>query len=332
MIRLVKKLSSSYTVLVKIIFFINNNLLKQMTLHISKDDTDIRLDKLLPLRFPSYSRQYFQYLIQNGLVLVNGSSMKKSHKLEENDEIFVTFLAMPEISLNPENIALDILFEDDHILAVNKPPNMVVHPAVGNWTGTFVNALLYHCKELPNGDGLRPGVVHRLDKDTSGVLLAAKTIAAHKGLVDAFSNKQVKKSYIGICVGNPQNQTIETYIVRHPVNRQTMMVSHDGKGRFSRTICENRAHKSGCSLLRLFPETGRTHQIRVHLKSIGTPILGDQVYGREEINKKLQTPRQLLHSYSVQFTHPISQQLIEITAPLPQDMGKFVQMFGDNIL
>lgn len=298
-----------------------------MTIHVREKEAALRLDKLLAKRFPEYSRQYFQYLIREKLVLVNGSLVKKATKLEEGDEVEIEFALTPEISLEPEAIELEILFEDDDLIAINKPAGMVVHPAVGNWSGTFVNALLYHCQQLPKGTSLRPGIVHRLDKQTTGVLVAAKTERAQQLMVEKFANRQIEKTYLAICIGNPGNRLIEGNIGRHPVRRKEMAVL-EGKGREAQTLCESLAHNATLSLVRLFPKTGRTHQLRVHLKTIGTPILGDPVYGNPTLNKKFGAHRQMLHAYSLRFEHPLRKEEIELKAPIPQDMETFINQVG----
>jgi 23S rRNA pseudouridine1911/1915/1917 synthase len=296
-----------------------------MTIHVKAEEAEFRLDKLLALRYPEYSRQYFQYLIRERLVLVNGSLAKKAAKLEEGDEIEIEFALTPEISLKPEAIALEILFEDNDLIAINKPPGMVVHPAVGNWSGTFVNALLYHCQHLPKGESLRPGIVHRLDKDTSGVLIAAKNERAQQLMVEKFANRQIEKVYLAVCAGNPGNRIILGNIGRHPVRRKEMAIV-EGRGREARTRCESLAHTSELSLVRLYPETGRTHQLRVHLKAVGTPILGDSLYGNVSMNKKYGISRQMLHAYSLRFTHPILKEEIELKASIPQDIKKIIHL------
>lgn len=290
-----------------------------------QDEEGIRLDLFLRKRFPDYSRTYFQYLIEKGLVLVNGLVAKKSVLLADGDEIEVEFAVTPEISLNPENIPLDILYEDPYILAINKPVGMVIHPATGNWSGTFVNALLYHCKNLPNEDSLRPGIVHRLDKDTSGLLLAAKTEKAQQKLVESFAAREVEKEYLAICIGNPGNRLIDAPIGRHPIKRKEMAVV-SGRGKEARTRCEIIAHDHQLSLLRLIPETGRTHQLRVHLKHCGFPILGDSTYGNTSLNTKYGISRQLLHAFKLRFIHPITQENVELKAPIPADMQKFIHL------
>lgn len=294
----------------------------------SEEEAGTRLDVFLRKRFPDYSRTYFQYLIEERLVLVNGNVAKKAAPLSDGDEIEVEFAATPEISLDPEPIPLDILYEDAYLLAINKPAGMVVHPAAGNWTGTFVNALLYHCKLLPQGNTLRPGIVHRLDKETSGLLLAAKTEKTQQALVELFATRKVEKEYLAICLGNPGSRLIEAPIGRHPIKRKEMAVVEKG-GKEAKTRCETLAHNPQFSFIRLFPETGRTHQLRVHLKYIGSPILGDPVYGNASINKKYGIYRQLLHAATLRLIHPITQEKLELQAPLPTDMQRFIaQLFG----
>jgi 23S rRNA pseudouridine1911/1915/1917 synthase len=295
----------------------------------TEEEEGMRLDTFLVRRFPDYSRTYFQSLIKERLVLVNTELVKKASKMQAGDEVEIEFAVTPEISIKPEPIALDILYEDPHLLAVNKPAGMVVHPAVGNWTNTFVNALLYHCKQLGGVDALRPGIVHRLDKETSGVLLAAKEEVAQRKLVEAFATRKVYKEYLAICVGNPGNRHIVGNIGRHPVRRKEMAVLKE-RGKEAKTFCETIAYNESLSLVRLLPHTGRTHQLRVHMQFIGFPILGDAVYGFVSANKKFDAKRQLLHAYCLRFFHPITKEEIELKAPLPQDINKFVQLLTQN--
>lgn len=290
----------------------------------------MRLDKYLSLRFPDYSRTYFQSLIDEKLVLVNSELVKKANKLENGDEIEIEFALTQEVSVEPEPIALDILYEDEHLLAINKPAGMVVHPAVGNWTGTFVNALIYHCTQLSKQESLRPGIVHRLDKDTSGLLLAAKDEVTQRKLVEAFATRQIDKEYLAICLGNPGNRQIQANIGRHPQRRKEMSVLKD-KGKEAKTVCETLAYRDNLSFVRLLPTTGRTHQLRVHMQFIGFPILGDAVYGSVSVNKKYKAQRQLLHAYRLRFVHPITREKIELNAKIPQDMQHFVHMIKDPV-
>lgn len=295
---------------------------------VSKEEADMRLDKLLALHFSPQSRSYFQFLIEQGGVLVNGKRLKKREKIQQGDEIEVCFLLTPESALEPEAIPLDILYEDEALLAINKPAGMVVHPAPGHPSGTFVNALLHHCKTL-NKEGwesLRPGIVHRLDKETSGVLLAAKSISAHQQLVTLFSERKVKKEYRAICIGVPANGLIDAPIARHPILRQQMAVSLE-KGKEARTHVKLLCQKAPLSYISCELITGRTHQIRVHLQHLKTPILGDSLYGSAWMNKKYLAKRQMLHATHLSFTHPFTGHNIELHAPLPEDFKEILKSF-----
>lgn len=299
----------------------------QEMLFVEEGDLDKRLDKLLFDRFGGvYSRTYFQKLIDEGLVLLNGEQVKKRTKPSIGDEIEVEFSFSVEETLKPEPIALSILYEDDDLLVVNKPAGLVVHPAPGNWTGTFANALLFHCKTLAVKEGdLRPGIVHRLDKDTSGVLLAAKNLQTQWKLIEAFAERKVYKEYVAITLGDPGNRTIDTIIGRDPKNRQKMAVTE--KGKQARSIIKTLASNRDLALLSVVIETGRTHQIRVHLSSVGAPILGDSVYGRSAENKKYKCGRQLLHASKLRFQHPLTGKEIEVSAPLPEDFTFFLEQY-----
>ena len=297
------------------------------TLIISEEESGLRLDQLLTKQFPSYSRTYFQDLIEEGAVLLNGERSKKRLKPRLGDEVEVCFLLTPEISLEPEEIPLTILYEDEHLIAINKAPGMVVHPAPGHPSGTFVNALLHYCKQIAHlGDPLRPGIVHRLDKDTSGVLLAAKTKEMHQKLIELFSERKIEKTYLAICVGNPGEQTIDAPIGRHPTRRKEMAVLEEG-GRAAITRCRTLSKKEELALVEVQLVTGRTHQARVHLKHIGTPVLGDPIYGSNSANKKFGIDRQFLHAHRIQFIHPFTQKKLELTADLPSDMQTYVARF-----
>lgn len=297
------------------------------TLLVTSEDVDLRLDKLLSLKFPKYSRTYFQSLVEKGQVLVNGMPCKKREKPSEGDEIDICFALSPEISLEPENIPLDILFEDESLLIVNKPSSMVVHPAPGHPQHTFVNALLYHCQQLPIDPlaPLRPGIVHRLDKDTSGALIAAKTSFAHRALVEMFSERKIQKTYKTLCLNKPLVQEIIAPLKRHPTKRQEMAVCSDGKDAITRV--QVLSHDQNISLVQVQLITGRTHQIRVHFKHIGCPILGDPVYGISGSNQKWGISRQMLHAETLDFTHPITGEQIHVCAPLPADMQRQIDIF-----
>lgn len=301
---------------------------------ITEEESGERLDKILAQRFDSaQSRTYFQMLIENGHVLLNNIPVKKRAKPAVGDEVLINFVLTPEVELTAEAIPLNIIYEDNDLLIVNKPAGMVVHPAAGNWSGTFVNALLYHCKHMYNtfscdSEGLasnhsRPGIVHRLDKDTSGLLIAAKTLQAQQKLITMFSQRQIHKEYRAICIGNPGNIEINAPIGRHPVHRKQMTVLPEGKPALS--ICQTLAYDNKHSLVRIVLATGRTHQIRVHMKHIGTPILGDATYGNTQINNKFGVSRQLLHAQLLRFIHPISGKLLELEALPPADMATWVE-------
>lgn len=288
-------------------------------LFITSSEEGVRIDKLLANRFPGHSRTYFQHLLDIGCVLINGERVKKRTIPEEGDEIEVCFQYPPETSLEPENIPLEILYEDEHILAVNKPAGMVVHPAPGHWNGTFVNALLGHCKTIaPGSDPMRPGIVHRLDKDTTGILLAAKTTIAHQRLIELFSSRKMEKLYLAVCHGRPQNNHINVPIGRHPVHRKEMAVLPDGREAI--TDVQLAACNDKYSLLLAKPKTGRTHQIRVHLKHVGAPVVGDKLYSKKE-----QHDRQLLHAYRLSFEHPVTKAPIRLIAPIPEDMKVWIR-------
>lgn len=291
---------------------------------IEKEEEGCRLDKVLAARFFDIkSRSYFQKLIEDGLVLLNEAPAKKRTQPKAGDLVEIQFVLPDEIDLEPENIPLEIIFEDEYLLIVNKKAGMVVHPAPGNWTHTFVNALLYHCKNLPNPDSLRPGIVHRLDKDTTGLLIAAKTPLTHERLVSMFAGKEIHKEYLAICVGNPGNQEVKTKIGRHPVNRKLMAVLEEG-GKEAHSILKTVAHHGNYSLVNIDLKTGRTHQIRVHLKHVNAPILGCPLYGSQEANKKHKIARQMLHAYFLSFIHPITRVPLEFKLPLPEDMRVFL--------
>ena len=285
------------------------------------------MDLWLKSRFPDYSRTYFQSLIEKKLVLLNGALAPKRTKLCAGDEIEVEFALTEEIQAVAEDIPLDLLFEDDALLAINKPAGMVVHPAPGHPNKTFVNALLFHLKKAPTEDAIRPGIVHRLDKETSGVLIAAKTPKSHETLVNSFAQREVKKTYLAIVNGDPGlERTIDMPIGRDPLNRQKMTVTSRGKRAISHI---RRLDFDGeKSLLEVDIETGRTHQIRVHLSHIKTPIIGDSVYGNKKINEKWKAARQMLHAYKLSLPHPTNKETLSLRANPPED---FLKLCGPEL-
>jgi 23S rRNA pseudouridine1911/1915/1917 synthase len=271
-----------------------------------------RLDRFLAVQFPHVSRSLLQRWIAEGYVLVNGESVKKRYRPEPGDEVEVQFMATPEMELTPEPMALDILYEDSYLLVVNKPPGLVVHPGAGNPSGTLVHGLLHHCLELP-GDAARPGLVHRLDKDTSGALVVAKSASAHMLLTRQFAQRAVEKTYLGLCWGTPSPTSCEEPLGRDPRHRQRMAVVPEGKE--ARTTWKVLRADEGVSLLEILLHTGRTHQIRVHLSWVGTPLVGDPLYGGHRRSTSL--PHQWLHAWRLAFDHPVSGQRLQFQAPLP---------------
>lgn len=301
-----------------------------------------RLDKLLLERHPDFSRSRIEGLVKAGFVTVNGVVAEKAGQKvsdEDNIEVFVPppVPAIPE----PEDIPLDIVFEDDDIVVVNKRPGMVVHPAPGHFTGTLVNALLYHCPCLSGiGGAARPGIVHRLDQDTSGLVVVAKTQAAMDALAKAFSDhKSVEKTYLAVCRGRPRLDSgrIETLIGRHPVDRKRMaIVERNGKravtnwrvlsdGDVSAALGRQCSVCRGLSVVECMIETGRTHQIRVHMASLGCPVVGDAVYGKPAMDRRMDPPpaRQMLHAWKLRLRHPVTREEMSFKAPVPEDMAVF---------
>lgn len=274
-----------------------------------------RLDQVLAMQYPTYSRSYFQGLIDNGLVLVNGQSAKKRHLIALDDDIQVHFRASAEQSpLQPEAIPLEVLYEDEDLLVVNKCVGLVTHPGAGNWTGTFVHALLHHCTKLPERDSLRPGIVHRLDRETSGVLIAAKTERAQSALLEQFAQRKVRKHYLALTSRLPTSLCAEFPICRDRIHRKRMAIGQ--KGRSAITHFRVVRECGGFYLLEAIPITGRTHQIRVHLKALGAPIVGDVLYGgRGDSGPNAHC---LLHAHRLKVVHPSSGQPIEFCAPLPK--------------
>jgi 23S rRNA pseudouridine1911/1915/1917 synthase len=283
----------------------------------------LRADKALAIAFPEHSRTALQRAFDAGLVTLRGGAIKRDHAVAGGDVIEFSFPATTASELKPVDIPLDVLFEDKHILAVNKASGMVVHPGAATGEDTLVHALLAHCAGALSGIGgvERPGIVHRLDKETTGVIVVAKSDKAHRALADQFSSRTLKKEYVALVAGVPQllSGTIDRAIARHPVHRHRMTTGEGGKP--ARTAWE-RAEVFGdiAALIRCQIFTGRTHQIRVHLKSLGHPILGDALYGWKPDPRLAQQPeRVMLHAEHLVFAHPISGKEIDLRAPLPKD-------------
>lgn len=281
-------------------------------------ENGLRLDIYLSQIIEGISRSYVQKLIKEGRVSVNGKANDvKKHQLKAGDEVRLV-LPQPELlSAQPENIPIEIVYEDDQVIVVNKPQGMVVHPAPGNYTGTLVNALMYHCKDqLSTINGvIRPGIVHRIDKDTSGLLMIAKTDLAHRTLAEELKAYKSERIYYALVCGEMKNKSgvIKTYLGRSPANRLKMAVLREGREAI--THFEVMKHYHDYTLVKCQLETGRTHQIRVHLQHIGYPIVGDPLYGSPKA--KLKHDGQLLHAASLGFTHPVTGEFMTFTSELP---------------
>jgi 23S rRNA pseudouridine1911/1915/1917 synthase len=285
--------------------------------HIASDEAGVRLDQFLAARVPALSRSRIQELIKSGHVQLNGRATKASARLRRGDALDLNEPPPTPATTQAEDIALDVLFEDDDLIVLNKPPGMVVHPAAGNWQGTLVNALLHHCRSLSGiGGEQRPGIVHRLDKDTSGCLVVAKNDATHQALTRQFAGREVTKIYLALAVGKFRSATgiIEGAIGRHPVQRKKMTVLTNGRGRVATTSYRVLRELAAGTLVECTLHSGRTHQIRVHLKHLGHPLLGDEVYG-----KRAGFPRQMLHAWKLGFVHPRSGERVTFLSPIPPD-------------
>ncbi|MGH8046836.1 MAG: RluA family pseudouridine synthase [Chthoniobacterales bacterium] len=277
-----------------------------------------RLDRFVAAQEPKLSRARVQALVKSGDILLNEKPARSSETLREGDSISVLVPdAVPVTAMIAEEIPLAILHEDADLLVLDKPAGIVVHPGAGNATGTIVHALLHHCKDLSGIGGVeRPGIVHRLDKETSGCLVIAKNDAAHQSLSAQFAGRTVEKTYLAIVEGTPRRATgvIDAPIGRHRVHRQKMAIVPDEKGREAVTQYRVLASGDGLSLVECLPKTGRTHQIRVHLKHLGHPLAGDPVYGRRG-----KFARHLLHAWKLSFDHPRSGGRLHFVSPVPAD-------------
>ena len=286
-----------------------------------------RLDSFLRSNFPALSRGAIQRLLAGGHIRINGKPTKASHHPRSGEVITIEWPQTEPSTAQPQEIALEILFEDEHLLVVNKPAGLVVHPAAGHPANTLVNALLHHCGASLSGIGgvARPGIVHRLDKETSGCLVVAKNDAAHLALSAQFAGRRVQKGYEAIVCGQlpPETALIDAPIARHPVERKRMAVVNRG-GRPALTAIEVLENLGQATLIQAQPQTGRTHQVRVHLQHIGFPVAGDRVYGRRQtarLEKWMGQPieRQMLHAAKLVLDHPRSGQSMLFRAPRPQD-------------
>lgn len=287
---------------------------------------DQRIDRYLTEMLPEQSRSFFQKLIRDGFVIVNHIIVKVNYRLKTGDVIEIDIPDAVPTEIVPENIPLDILYEDDDLLIVNKPKGMVVHPAVGHSTGTLVNAIMYHCQGNLSGINgeIRPGIVHRIDKDTTGSLIICKNDEAHRNIAEQIKEHSVTRRYVGVVAGtfSEESGAVEGAIGRHPNDRKRMTIN-EKNGKPAVTHYRVLQTLKGASFMEFELETGRTHQIRVHMASISHPLLGDTVYGNSKNPYKLQG--QALHARTIGFIHPTTGEYIEVSAPIPEYMTELVR-------
>ena len=292
----------------------------KLIIDVPDEETGERIDSFLSGK-TDFTRTRIQQLIKDRNITVNGKPTKSSYKIEENDEIAIEVPEVETTEIKPENIKIDIVYEDSDIAVINKQAGLVVHPAHGHYSGTLVNALLYHIKDLSGINGeIRPGIVHRLDKDTSGLIVIAKNDKVHAALTEMFQEKKIRKTYLAILKGklNKSEGKIVTQIGRDKNDRKKMTVIDDAaKGKNAITNYRVISQNNLFTLVKVNIETGRTHQIRVHMRHLGYPILGDSVYGRKDNEK-----RQMLHAYKLEFIHPVTGRQMEFIGEIPEDFQK----------
>ena len=296
------------------------------------NEENVRLDKFIMNSISDLSRTLIQEYIKEGHVLVNGKIEKASYKIKMNDAIEITIPDNKEMDVLPEDIPLDIVYEDQDVIVVNKPSGMIVHPSAGIYSGTLVNALLYHCHdELSGINGkIRPGIVHRLDKDTSGVMVVAKNDFAHNDLALQIGSKTAIKEYVALVHGNitEEKGIINGNIGRHPIDRKKMAVVTNG-GKPATTVFHVLERYKNCTFVQCRLLTGRTHQIRVHMAYIGHPLIGDPKYCNSK--NKFNIEGQALHSLNLKIIHPRTKEEMTFTAPIPEDMENLLKYFRQTI-
>ena len=313
-----------------------------LKLTINKQLSSQRLDKVLVSKLEGYSRTQIKTLILNGNVCLDEKEIKDpSYITKENENYFINIILKQETKHSAENIDLNIIFEDEDLIVINKPPNLVMHPAPGNESGTLVNALMHYTNnQLSNlDDNSRPGIVHRLDKDTSGILVVAKNNNVHINLAEQFKEHTISRRYKAIVWGTPDNQSIEGYIERNRKNRKKMSLNNKGFGKYSKTDIKLEKTFGIASLVDCHLHTGRTHQIRLHLTSKNSPIIGDKIYGKSKINqfgKDKNTfnkfmilknfDRQALHAYHLGFDHPASKKRMDFDIEIPEDFKNLIEL------
>jgi len=309
-----------------------------MQLVTDPDAAKERLDVYLAARLPGFSRSQIQRLIKEQNITIDGQATKPNYLIRPNQQILVNLPAPLKSDILPENIPLNIVYEDEYLILINKPAGMVVHPAAANYSGTLVNALLYHCKNLSGIGGVqRPGVVHRLDKNTSGLIVFAKDDLTHRGLSLQFSRRTMEREYRALLWGHPEPPAgkIQTYLRRNPKDRQRIQVTADKSGKLAITNYEILEPFDRFSLVKFKLETGRTHQIRVHANFLGCPVFGDPTYGgrkkrSSDLNKHEQQfiifllkliPYQALHARTIGFEHPVTREFLRFESELPDKMN-----------
>lgn len=296
---------------------------KRYTFQVNPEEAGIRLDKFITRRMSGQTRSFLGKIIKQNFIHVDGKAVKAGHKLQTGDCIDVILPPPADSVLVPKKIRFDILYEDESILVITKPPGLVVHPGAGKEEKTLIHGLLYHCENLPGSDSGRPGIVHRLDKDTSGVMLVAKTELAQRVLSEDFKQRRMQKQYQALLLRCPDEKTgrIVAPLGRHPVKRKKMAV-RPSNGRYAATGWQvEQCFQNGLCWVKIFLETGRTHQIRAHMSSIGCPVAGDSLYGGSiPVSFKLPINRQFLHASSLTFTHPERNVTMSFTAPLWYDI------------
>ena len=300
-------------------------------IHLDADENwmDERIDKFLSAQLPEQSRSYLQKIIKEGSVLVNGSPVKASYRMDDQDEVTIDLPELKEPEIEAENIPLDILYEDDDLLMVNKPKGMVVHPSAGHTTRTLVNAVMYHCKEDLSGINgvMRPGIVHRIDKDTTGVLVICKNDKAHNFVAEQLKEHSITRKYRAIVNGviKEDEGTVNAPIGRHPTERKKMAIN-EKNGKHAVTHYRVLERFANHTYIECQLETGRTHQIRVHMASLHHPLLGDTVYGSQKNPYHLEG--QTLHAMVLGLIHPSTGSYLEVTAPLPEYFQKLLKRFS----
>jgi 23S rRNA pseudouridine1911/1915/1917 synthase len=297
---------------------------------VDKNEEGIRLDVFISSKLEDKSRSYIQDVIEAGKVKVNDKQKKSNYKLKDADIVILEMPENKELKIEKENIELDVLYEDSDIIVVNKPQGMVVHPAPGNFTGTLVNALLYHCKDLSGINGVnRPGIVHRIDKDTSGILVVAKNDKAHQKLAEQLKDHTMTREYIALVEGiiNTDAGTVDAPLGRHPVDRIKISVIKNGRNAVTHFKVLERFKTN--TLVKCILETGRTHQIRVHMSHLGHPLVGDPVYGYKK--QKFNLEGQLLHAKKLGFIHPSSGKYMEFESEVPDYFTKVINVLRNEL-